>query len=110
MSDIDKVSKSLSDLIIADTFNKHGVTTDRTRGLTAEQKQQVKDLVEDLKKQVDQFLKVQSEEKQQPTAATKKDRLPDPPQRKAAPASTPSLHSAVAPKNKRRRLGFKKNN
>ena len=111
MSDIDKVSKILSDLIIADTFNKHGVTPDRTKGLSQEQKQQVKDLVEDLKKQVDQFLKVQQDEKQQqaPAAAKTSDRLPDPPQRKAVPASAPNLSSAVAPKSQRRRLGFKKN-
>jgi hypothetical protein len=108
MSDIDNVSKSLSDLIITDTFLKHGVSPGQTRSLTPEQKQQLKDLVQDLKQQVDKFLKVQQEEKQ---AVKRIDRLPDPPQSSTAPTSPPKLYSALQPKGKRqsRRLGLKKN-
>jgi hypothetical protein len=88
MSDADKVTKSLSDLIIADTFIKHGVTNDKRRNLDPEQKQQIRELVDDLKRQVDQFVKGHTGEAAQAAdVAPKSSTRPEPatPKAKAAP-------------------------
>ncbi|OES45357.1 hypothetical protein [Domibacillus iocasae] len=62
MSDSLKNSKVLSDkvidLLVSNTFQKNGVNIDKAKKkLTDEQKQAFKELVEDLTKQVNSFVK-----------------------------------------------------
>jgi spore coat protein W len=62
MSDSLKNSKVLSDkvidLLVSNTFQKNGVNIDKAKQkLTDEQKQAFKELVEDLTKQVNSFVK-----------------------------------------------------
>jgi spore coat protein W len=56
------ISKGLSDLLITDVFLKHGVEQ-KKRNLTPEQKEQVRNLVQDLQAQVEQYLQKTQETK-----------------------------------------------
>jgi spore coat protein W len=106
MSDADKVTKSLSDLIITDTFLKHGITDDKRRNLTDDQKQQIRDLVEDLKQQVDQFVK--NSTAVTATAAQAPKQLPSrsEPAAPKADVTTPTL--LISGRKKRPRLTLRK--
>jgi spore coat protein W len=49
---------SIIDLSVSDIFRKNGINLEDGKGkLSAEEKQQIKDLVNDLRKQVDAFVK-----------------------------------------------------
>jgi len=56
VSEIDNVTRGLSELMIADVLEKHGVRTEQKRTLTDEEKEHLRTLVEDLKTQVEQFV------------------------------------------------------
>lgn len=53
---INDITKGLGELLVSDIFNRHGITPQQTRPLSDEQKQNIKKLVEDLQRQVDEFL------------------------------------------------------
>ncbi|HAQ07512.1 MAG TPA: spore coat protein [Bacillus bacterium] len=51
------VPNSIIDLLVNDIFKKNGINTEEVKGkLPNDQKQVIKELVEDLSKQVDSFL------------------------------------------------------
>ncbi|QOR67613.1 spore coat protein [Cytobacillus suaedae] len=50
------LSSGLMELFVSDVFKKNNVTDEKKRSLTDEQKQKIKEVVEDLKNQVDNFL------------------------------------------------------
>jgi len=61
MSDVSKITKGLSELLITDAFMKHNISEESVRRkLSPEQKSQIRSLVGDLQAQVDQFLKGQN--------------------------------------------------
>lgn len=60
MSNIDDVTKNIGDMLITDVFVKHGVNSQQKKAISEEQRQKVKSLIEDLQKQVDEFLVKQS--------------------------------------------------
>ena len=62
MSDSQKnpevVPNKLMDLLVNDVFSKHGIDKDQIKGrLSEEKKQMLKEMVEDLSKRVDEFVK-----------------------------------------------------
>jgi spore coat protein W len=55
------IPSSIIDLLVKDIFRKNGVNLEDGKGkLSQEEKQQIKDLVNDLSKQVDAFIKKDS--------------------------------------------------
>jgi len=59
------IPNSIVDLLVSDIFRKNGINTKDVKGkLTEEQKQSIKELVENLKSQVDAFVNENSGEKQ----------------------------------------------
>lgn len=51
------VPNSIIDLLVSDIFKKNGINTEDVKGkISNDQKQAIKDLVEDLSQQVDSFL------------------------------------------------------
>lgn len=69
MSEIPKKANAIPnkviDLIVSDTLRKNGVDLDDVKGkLSTEQKQLLKELVEELTLQVDQFIDPTSEKKE----------------------------------------------
>lgn len=88
------ISKGLSDLLITDVFLKHGVEQ-KKRNLSPEQKEQVRNLVQDLQAQVEQYL--------QKTVETKPVITPI----NHVPASAPTSEE-TQPTRPRRRLSLKK--
>jgi spore coat protein W len=62
MSDSQKrpeiVPNKLMDLLVNDIFSKHGIDKEQIKGkLSEEKKQMLKEMVEDLSKRVDEFVK-----------------------------------------------------
>ncbi|MBX9968361.1 spore coat protein [Priestia aryabhattai] len=62
MSDSQKnpeiVPNKLMDLLVNDVFSKHGIDKEQIKGrLSEEKKQMLKEMVEDLSKRVDEFVK-----------------------------------------------------
>ncbi|MEW4281690.1 spore coat protein [Priestia megaterium] len=62
MSDSQKnpeiVPNKLMDLLVNDVFSKHGIDKEQVKGrLSEEKKQMLKEMVEDLSKRVDEFVK-----------------------------------------------------
>ncbi|MBZ6484015.1 spore coat protein [Priestia aryabhattai] len=62
MSDSQKkpeiVPNKLMDLLVNDVFSKHGIDKEKIKGkLSEEKKQMLKEMVEDLSKRVDEFVK-----------------------------------------------------
>ena len=62
MSDSQKrpeiVPNKLIDLLVNDVFSKHGIDKEQIKGkLSEEKKQMLKEMVEDLSKRVDEFVK-----------------------------------------------------
>ncbi|ASS74265.1 hypothetical protein CIG75_04205 [Tumebacillus algifaecis] len=104
-SQMGHITKGMSELLIADLFNKHGISDEQRRRLTAEQKQEIIDLVQDLQRQVDQYMqKSQVEQQVQVVPRTPpspaKTRAPGP---ISSPAPTMNrVEGAGAPKRKRR--------
>lgn len=103
------LSSGMSELLVSDVLLKHGITQDQRRRLTAEQKQEIIDLVKDLQRQVDQFVnkggvehKIPLEEEPEPSQQEVQQPYRIPPS-DAMSANKPSLQNrAVAPKRKRR--------
>ncbi|GMA63630.1 hypothetical protein NZD89_27570 [Alicyclobacillus fastidiosus] len=60
MSDMNEVTKGIGDLLISDVLSRHGIQRENRRPISEEQKQKIRELVEDLQAQVDQFMKQQS--------------------------------------------------
>ncbi|WP_251550746.1 spore coat protein [Neobacillus muris] len=57
MNDSSNISNKMIDLLVNDILRKNGVNLESAKGkLSEEQKQQIKELVGDLTKQVNQFL------------------------------------------------------
>ncbi|TCP58204.1 hypothetical protein EV586_102657 [Tumebacillus sp. BK434] len=95
------ISKGMSELLVADMFNKHGITPEHRRQMTAEQKQEILDLVQDLQRQVDAFMKQGLVEKN----VQLEPKAPLPGRAFAEPSSSPAptlSNEAAAPKRKRR--------
>lgn len=59
MSDMDNVTRGLSEMMIADVLDKHGIVEEQKRPLSDEEKDRLRTLVEDLKTQVEQFVQHQ---------------------------------------------------
>ncbi|MCM3155480.1 spore coat protein [Priestia megaterium] len=62
MSDSQKrqeiVPNKLMDLLVSDVFSKHGIDKEQVKGkLSEEKKQMLREMVEDLSKRVDEFVK-----------------------------------------------------
>ncbi|MED4268262.1 spore coat protein [Priestia megaterium] len=52
------VPNKLMDLLVNDVFSKHGIDKEQIKGkLSEEKKQMLKEMVEDLSKRVDEFVK-----------------------------------------------------
>ncbi|AEN92104.1 MULTISPECIES: spore coat protein [Bacillaceae] len=52
------VPNKLMDLLVNDVFSKHGIDKEKIKGnLSEEKKQMLKEMVEDLSKRVDEFVK-----------------------------------------------------
>jgi|GEM_PF-5809344 len=51
------IAKSVGELILMDVFAKHGISKDQRRELSEEQKQELRKIVQDLKKQTEAFLR-----------------------------------------------------
>ncbi|ARU60053.1 hypothetical protein CBW65_02465 [Tumebacillus avium] len=95
------ISKGMSELLIADMFNKHGIQPEHRRQMTADQKQEIIDLVQDLQRQVDEFMKQGLVEKN----VQLEPKAPPPGRIVAEPSSSPAPtlnNEAAAPKRKRR--------
>ena len=50
------LSNSLVDLMISDIFNRHGINETEKKSLSDEQKNMIKNIVDDLSTQVDKFV------------------------------------------------------
>ncbi|MFD2169729.1 hypothetical protein [Tumebacillus lipolyticus] len=110
------LSKGMSELLVSDVLLKHGITQDQRRKLTAEQKQEIMDLVKDLQRQVDQFVNKGNVEHSVPSQAElaphqqevqQSNRIAAP-NAKSAPAPTLQNEKSIAPKRKRRMVLRKK--
>lgn len=54
----DIVPNNLMDLLVNDIFSKHGIDKEKVKGnLSDDQKKMIKEMVEDLSKKVDEFVK-----------------------------------------------------
>ncbi|MFC4320614.1 hypothetical protein [Litchfieldia salsa] len=51
-----ELSSTLMEVFVSDVFKKNNVSKETTHSLSEDQKQKIKSVVEDLKKQVDDFL------------------------------------------------------
>lgn len=84
------ITKGLGELLITDVFLKHGITEQKTRTLSPEQRAHVRSLVQDLQAQVEQF--IHQTEQQKPVIT---------------PASSSQAETGETPRP-RRRLTLKK--
>lgn len=96
-----KLSKTMGEVVITDVLNKYDVKPEHRRQLSPEQKAEIKNLVEDIKAQVESLLQ-QSIPK--PAAAP-----PPAPATETSPAATstpavPAAPARKAPRTKKRRL------
>ncbi|HAF0292632.1 TPA: spore coat protein [Salmonella enterica subsp. enterica serovar Typhimurium var. 5-] len=61
------IPNSIIDLLVTDIFKKNGINTDEVKvKITDDKKQAIKELVEDLSKQVDSFLNTNNSNKKNP--------------------------------------------
>jgi predicted phosphoribosyltransferase len=96
-SQMGSISKGMSELLITDIFNKHRIAPEQLRKLTAEQKQEIMNIVQDLKRQVDQFMAQGVAVKKEDAPAEKSASAS-----KAISAPAPMLAEAAPPRRKRR--------
>ncbi|PWK07414.1 hypothetical protein [Tumebacillus permanentifrigoris] len=92
------ITKGLSDLLITDVFLKHGVEQ-KQRNLSPEQKEQVRNLVQDLQAQVEQYLQKTSETK---PVITHSNNVP------ASASTDPAVAEQTESKRPHRRLSLPK--
>ncbi|MRX71921.1 hypothetical protein GJU40_07010 [Bacillus lacus] len=60
---MNEISASLMKLFVADVFSRHNITDSEKRKLSKEQKDQIKEIVADLKDKVEDFLENQKTKK-----------------------------------------------
>ncbi|WP_035101619.1 hypothetical protein [Aneurinibacillus terranovensis] len=56
MKQLDDITFDIAKILVSDVLNKYEITPDKKTNLSEEQKQEIITLVENLKKQVDEFL------------------------------------------------------
>jgi spore coat protein W len=62
-----KIPNKLIDLLVSDLFKKNGINLEEGKGrLSTEEKQMIKELVDDLRKQVDAFVKQETPSNRSP--------------------------------------------
>ncbi|ALC80770.1 MULTISPECIES: hypothetical protein [Bacillus] len=67
--DAPNVSDSLMQLFVSNVFKKNNVAEDDKRKLSSAEKQQIRQIVEDLQSQVNEFIEKQKQQKQEKTEA-----------------------------------------
>jgi hypothetical protein len=63
MDESEKVTRSVGELLLLDVFTRHGIAEDNRRTLSPEQKQHIRDLVQDIKQDTEKFLQSQASQK-----------------------------------------------
>ncbi|GMA57460.1 hypothetical protein C7445_103211 [Alicyclobacillus sacchari] len=59
MNDMDDVTKNLTDLLIEDVFRKHNISKEKRKPISAEEREKLRDLINTLQAQVENFLQTQ---------------------------------------------------